>query len=175
MSKDTYYSDRFLVSKTPRNEGNENDFETESSATHFPPSRTPLNSIPDPSQYHQESQDLDFESKDKLGSSRVNPRSFATPRVYGRGKAQSEPNSAQNTPARSVSRVPNVGSTSGNFAVSRVPQYSGPRGGGSFFRVSRGIPLLNSEQSIEIPHFELVEDPSFWRDHNVQVVLLCFY
>ncbi|XP_058209055.1 kinesin-like protein KIN-12C isoform X4 [Rhododendron vialii] len=169
MSKDNS-SDRFLFSKTARNEGNENDFETEPSATHFPPPRTPLNSIPDPSQYHRETQDPDFESKDKLGSTRANPRIFATPRVYGRGKAQSEPNSVQTTPVRSVYRVSNVGSTSGNFGVSRAPQYSGARGG-SFSRVSRGIPLLNSEQSIEIPHFELVEDPYFWRDHNVQVLI----
>lgn len=168
MSKEIS-SDRILVSKVTGNEGNENEFETESNATHFPPSRTPLNTIPDPSQYHRESQDLDIESKDKTECSRVIPRVFATPRVYGRGKAQSEPNSAQSTPARSVYRISNIGSTSANFAVSRPPYHSGARGGSSS-RVSRGIPLMHSEQSFEIPHFELVEDPSFWRDHNVQVV-----
>ncbi|KAI3507229.1 hypothetical protein L1887_22115 [Cichorium endivia] len=32
--------------------------------------------------------------------------------------------------------------------------------------VNWGLPLPT-----EVPHFELVEDPSFWNDHNVQVLI----
>ncbi|KAL7178397.1 hypothetical protein ACSBR2_031527 [Camellia fascicularis] len=188
MSKEAS-SVRFLArndSKNTPTEGNENEFENESNLINFPPPRTPLNAIPDPSQYQREPQELDFEgsrvnrSSDKkieqvsdiqlalnkaIGN--VGGSNYATPRVSGRGKAHSEPNSAQSTPAR---RVSNIGASSVVCAGLRPPQHSGARGGSSS-RVYRGIPLVNSEQFIEVPYFELVEDPSFWKDHNVQVLI----
>ncbi|GLT60250.1 hypothetical protein SLA2020_330230 [Shorea laevis] len=98
--------------------------------------------------------------------------SIATQRgMSGRGKVHSEPNSAQSTPTRSSSRV----SLGGVSAVSRVSQVLGWRGGlnaGSSSRVSRGISMIdNSDLSNDVPHFELDEDPSFWTDHNVQVLI----
>ncbi|XP_057475426.1 kinesin-like protein KIN-12C isoform X2 [Actinidia eriantha] len=175
-------------------ERNENEFENESNSIHFPPLRTPLNTIPDPSQYQRQLQELDFELKEKFEGSRAHRPSdkkievsdyqltlnkaignvsgsiYGTPRVSGRGKAHSEPNSVQSTPARGVSRVSNIGLSSGACPGPKPSQYSGARGGTSS-RVSRAIPLLNCEQSSEVSHFELLEDPSFWKDHNVQVLI----
>ncbi|KAI9195107.1 hypothetical protein LWI28_011738 [Acer negundo] len=88
-------------------------------------------------------------------------QTHGTPRVSARhGKFHSEPSSVQSSPARSggVSRV----SLGGGRGVSC---YS------SFSRVSRGISVVNPEFSVEVPQFELVEDPLFWEDYNVQVLI----
>ncbi|XVF38949.1 hypothetical protein REPUB_Repub20aG0147000 [Reevesia pubescens] len=154
---------------------NENEFENSLSSAHFPPPRTPLNSIPDPSQYQKESQfqdELDVDSKDKSESIKTLHR---TPRVTSRhGKLHSEPNSAQSTPARSGQRV-SLGGGAGPCIASRVTQVFGGRGGvssSSSSRVSRGISMIdNSNFSVEASHFELIEDPSFWKDRNVQVLI----
>lgn len=197
MSRDA--SDlRFVAANTLKNaqlESTENEFDNSMNSIHFPPPRTPLNTIPDPSQFQREFQELDFDSKDRFGAARAgrssdrkievlenllslnkvigNVSNCGTPRVSGRGKAQSEPSSAQSTPARSISRTLNggvVGACSGH----RPPPYSVGKGGSSS-RVSRGISNPMSEPLVEVPHFEIVEDPSFWMDHNVQVrvVLSC--
>ncbi|XAR56946.1 Plus-end-directed kinesin ATPase [Bertholletia excelsa] len=187
---------RFLARNVTENtpmEGNENHLENELVPAIFPPPRTPLNTIPDPTQHQREFQEIDFESKHKTEGGRAHrlldkktevtdgqltlnkaignicSSNYGTPRVPGRGRAYSEPNSAQSTPARSVSRVSNIGASTGAYGGLR-PQHSGTRVGSSS-RVSRGISLVNLEQSIEGPHFELVEDPSFWKDHNVQVLI----
>ncbi|KAK6265212.1 hypothetical protein QUC31_016049 [Theobroma cacao] len=154
---------------------NENEFENSSSSAHFPPLRTPLNSIPDPSQYQKETQNQDehdFDFKDKSESTRTLHK---TPRVTGRhGKLHSEPNSAQSTPARSGPRF-SLGGGAGTCVASRVTQVIGGRGGvssSSYSRASRGTSMMdNSNFLVGAPYFELIEDPSFWRDRNVQVLI----
>ncbi|XP_052205946.1 kinesin-like protein KIN-12C [Diospyros lotus] len=186
MSKDGS-SVRFVsrnASKSVASEGNENEFENESNAILVPPPRTPLNTIPDPAQFQKEIEEFDFESRAKFEVSRSRRLSdkkievscnagglnYGTSRVSGRGKAQSEPNSAQSTPARTAARISIIGASSGACTGPRPPQHSGSRGGSSS-RVYRGIQLVNIEQSTEVPHFELVDDPLFWEDHNVQVLI----
>ncbi|KAJ6312261.1 hypothetical protein OIU77_013908 [Salix suchowensis] len=148
----------------------ENEFETSlNSSAHFPPPRTPLNSIPDPTQCHKETHESGFDSK--LETTRSGRFSTGTPRVLIRhGKAaQSEPNSAHSTPARSASRNSLGGALGGYATGTRSLQFN--KGKDVNFlssRVSRGISVSNSDFSVEIPHFELDEDPSFWKDHNVQ-------
>ncbi|KAJ6772272.1 KINESIN-LIKE PROTEIN KIN-12C ISOFORM X1 [Salix koriyanagi] len=151
----------------------ENEFETSlNSSAHFPPPRTPLNSIPDPTQCHKETHESGFDSK--LETTRSGRFSTGTPRVLIRhGKAaQSEPNSAHSTPARSASRNSLGGALGGYATGTRSLQFN--KGKDVNFlssRVSRGISVSNSDFSVEIPHFELDEDPSFWKDHNVQVLI----
>ncbi|XP_071704192.1 kinesin-like protein KIN-12C [Rutidosis leptorrhynchoides] len=146
-------------SKSVESEGNENRFEkTVSVPIDIPISRTPLNSIPDPSQFSKEfdvvhSGIRDYKSVEAGPSS--NRRKF---------------DSAHSTPARSGSRTTCVGQL-GGCTGPRAIQSTGDRGGcGS--RVSRRLSSVNCESlPTEVPHFELVEDPSFWNDHNVQVLI----
>lgn len=156
---------------------NENDFETSSSSAHFPPPRTPLYSIPDPSQYQKESRNQDeqdaVDSKDKSESLRALHK---TPRVTNRhGKLHSESNSAQSTPSRTAPRF-SLGGGAGPCFTSKVTQGFGGRCGlssASSSRVPRRVSMIDGTNfSVEAPHFELVEDPSFWRDRNVQVFVL---
>ncbi|KAL0308069.1 UNVERIFIED_CONTAM: Kinesin-like protein KIN-12C [Sesamum angustifolium] len=56
----------------------------------------------------------------------------------------------------------------------RLPSQLGHAGGrgGNAPRVSRGISMAITEQLLaDVPHFELDEDPLFWNDHNVQVLI----
>lgn len=192
MSRDGS-SSRFASRDSQRaveREANENEFGTSPNQAQFPPPRTPLHAIADPSQSQKEKQgqDCDSESRgDKPESARtfhnrfsdrkpemlnLNLSSAAHKGVSRHGKVHSEPNSAQSTPGRSSSRLSfGGGVTSG----SRYAQVNGGRAGmncGSS-RVSRGISTMEntSESSTDVPHFELVEDPSFWTDHNVQVLI----
>ncbi|XP_027331846.1 kinesin-like protein KIN-12C [Abrus precatorius] len=137
MLKETRNSAR----RNPQNEANENEFESSQNLINYPPPRTPFNSIPDPSQCQE--------------SEPIRPPRFgnATPRASSRtGKAHSEPNSAQSTPARNTPRVSLGG---------------GSRGRG----VSSCVLLKDTELSLQVPHFDLKDDPSFWTDHNVQVLI----
>ncbi|KAM3323981.1 kinesin-like protein KIN-12C isoform X2 [Capsicum chacoense] len=121
-------------------DSNENDLDNLFPQFPFPPPppRTPLNSIADPSQLRCS---------------------------HGvRGKAHSEPNSAQTTPLRRISNVITPGTCSG-------ARHTGSKGPTSSSRTSKGTPLINSEPTVQVPHFELAEDPSFWKDHNVQVLV----
>ncbi|KAK9003893.1 hypothetical protein V6N11_018788 [Hibiscus sabdariffa] len=156
---------------------NENNFETSSSSTHFPPPRTPLNSIPDPSQYLKESRFQDehyvVDSRDKSESTRALHR---TPKLTTRhAKLHSESNSAQSTPARTAPRFSLGGAGAGPCVTGRATQVLGGRGGlssTSSSRVQRGVSMTDDlNLSVEAPHFELIEDPSFWRDRNVQVLI----
>ncbi|XP_010276535.1 PREDICTED: kinesin-like protein KIN-12C isoform X2 [Nelumbo nucifera] len=182
-------------SRTTQSEGNENEFEIPVNSIPLRPPRTPLNTIPDPSQNPKETQEHDLGSRAKLdtgrlirlpdrkteafdhlpplnkGNGNINPGSnCATPRGAARGKSHSEPNSAQSTLARSVSKVSNGGAALGGSTSNRTLQYNGLKGCISS-RVSRGISIVPSMPLMEVPHFELVEDPSFWMDHNVQVLI----
>ncbi|CAN6685788.1 unnamed protein product [Malus baccata var. baccata] len=95
-----------------------------------------------------------------------------TPRVIKTvGRAASSyagSNSTQTTPSKSVSKPPNLGFQ--NKADGSV----GPRVG-NFAALYKGIPISYSPytvvNTVEVPHFDLKEDPSFWIDHNVQVLI----
>ncbi|XP_021642903.2 kinesin-like protein KIN-12C isoform X2 [Hevea brasiliensis] len=185
-------SSRFIhrnaLSRTPQpqDEANENEFENSLNSVHFPPPRTPLNAIPDPSQYHTEIHESDFHSKGKLETVRAarlsgkkfepvdRAASYVTPRISTRhGKAHSEPNSAQSAPARTGSRA-SLGGALGAYAVglgARSTHFAKGKETSSIYRLSRGISVEHSDFSVEVPHFELDEDPSFWADHNVQVLI----
>ncbi|WJX90794.1 hypothetical protein P8452_72654 [Trifolium repens] len=137
----TTTSTRNMTRRNSQIESNENEFESQN-PINFPPPRTPLNSIPDPSQYHEsEPHRHARSSSDRFG----NAASVRT------GKLHSESNSAQSTPARNSSRV--------------------SLGGGSS-RVSLGKGIVKGTEILtEVQHFELKHDPSFWTDHNVQVLI----
>ncbi|XP_023765735.1 kinesin-like protein KIN-12C isoform X1 [Lactuca sativa] len=150
-------------SKSSQAEGNENQFDktlSNSNPLDIPFSRTPLNAIPDPSQFSKEFlQEVmihnGFKDKSLEAGSTSNRRKF---------------DSAHSTPARSVSRTTYVGQL-GACTGPRALQSTGERGANST-RVSRRISNVNCEPPpTEVPHFELVEDPSFWNDHNVQVLI----
>ncbi|KAA3482395.1 phragmoplast orienting kinesin 2 [Gossypium australe] len=97
-----------------------------------------------------------------------------TPRVSrGIGKATSscysESNSTQSTPTKSVSKPPVSGFRN---------KFDGNGGmrGGNFAALYRGVPSSSGVpvtvvNTVEVPHFDLKEDPSFWMDHNVQVLI----
>ncbi|TQD96897.1 hypothetical protein C1H46_017502 [Malus baccata] len=178
------------VARNSQSEPNENEFETASNPIHFPPPRTPLNSIADPAQLQKELHEFDFDSQPKFEAIRSGRYSlsldrkieapekagqggglsYGTPRVSsGRGgKAHSEPNSAQSTPAR-TGRA-SIGGAMGGCTGSKALQYYGGRAG-SCSRISREVSVVNSEVLAQVPHFELEEDSSFWNDHNVQVLI----
>ncbi|GAV71636.1 Kinesin domain-containing protein/Kinesin-relat_1 domain-containing protein [Cephalotus follicularis] len=145
-SRDTLSSISRIISKNgsrnPQTEPNENDFDTSQSSLHFPPPRTPLNTITDPIQ-------LESTQSHKSFNKKLEGSNYVTPRVSGKHhwKAQLEPN-----PARTGPRI--------SF---------GGRGRGGIG--SSSVSILNSEICTEVPHFELVEDAAFWNDHNVQVLI----
>lgn len=163
---------RSSSSRHGKPEGNENEFENPPNSIRFPPARTPLNSIQDPS---SQIDDSDSKLRSEAGRSsrffsekKAEVLDYATPRAAVRLNSHSEPNSAQSTPARSVWKASNYGSSVAACTSGRPPQ--GGRGG-SLSKVSRGISTAAASPwpLVEVPHFVLVEDSSFWMDHNVQV------
>ncbi|KAL6008760.1 hypothetical protein ACLOJK_021986 [Asimina triloba] len=178
MSKD-FSIDRFLGGSSSSlnpldDEGNENEFKRAQNPAPCPPSRSPLSSIPDPSQNAET--DLDPKSTHdsnqlrRLFEKKADVMEYVTPR-NGRRKSHSEPNSAQSTPTRSISRFSNAGGSEA-YTGSRPPQHAGGRGGG-ISRSSRGLSAAPPPlSSCEVPHFELMEDSSFWMDHNVQIITM---
>ncbi|CAH8337077.1 unnamed protein product [Eruca vesicaria subsp. sativa] len=150
-------------------ESEENEFTTFSP---FSPSRAPLNSIPDPSQFHKTTHLPHFDLTQKLELAR-------TQRFEGRGgtahdsnnprnvnrsvRSRSEPNSAQSTPTRNFPRVSLGGG--GCVTGARVAQPFGGRGA----RIPRGISMVDCVETT--PCFEMNEDHSFWKEHNVQVLI----
>ncbi|KAI3690861.1 hypothetical protein L2E82_49073 [Cichorium intybus] len=149
-------------SKNSQAEGNENQVDKTLSTSNpfdIPLSRTPLNVIPDPSQFSKE-----------LLQEVVNHTGFRDKSLEAGSTSRRKFDSAHSTPARSVSRTTYVGQL-GACTGPRVLQCTGERGP-SNSRVSRRISNVNCEPPpTEVPHFELVEDPSFWNDHNVQVLI----
>ncbi|XP_023747565.1 kinesin-like protein KIN-12D [Lactuca sativa] len=79
-----------------------------------------------------------------------------------------ELNSAHSTPTKTVTKPPNPGLIYGGNT--RPPVRTG-----NFAALSKGIPVTSNTcttvNTIEVPHFDLREDPSFWMDHNVQVLI----
>ncbi|GMI74546.1 hypothetical protein HRI_001123900 [Hibiscus trionum] len=99
-----------------------------------------------------------------------------TPKVSrGIGRATSscysESNSTQSTPTKSVVSKPPVSGYRNRF------DGNGGMRGGNFSALYRGVPSSSScgpvtvVNTVEVPHFDLKEDPSFWMDHNVQVLI----
>ncbi|CAL9098669.1 unnamed protein product [Musa textilis] len=92
-----------------------------------------------------------------------------TPRMYRTAakasSVHSDCSSTQSTPTKSVTKPPSSGFSNSRPPVSartRTMSIGTPRTTPSFATVAH---------SSEVPHFELKEDPSFWMDHNVQVVI----
>lgn len=90
-----------------------------------------------------------------------------TTRTVGRTNSNySESYSTQSTPNKSVSKPPSVGYRC---------KIDGNGGGrwGNFAALHKGIPSSSNPptvvDTVEVPHFDLKEDPSFWMEHNVQV------
>ncbi|CAA6667488.1 unnamed protein product [Spirodela intermedia] len=98
---------------------------------------------------------------------------FTTPRMFktmGRTSSlHSECSSTQGTPTKSVTKPLNPG-----MGGSRPSSSVSNRAANSAL-CSKQTPMLSFASStvntVEVPHFELKEDPSFWMDHNVQVVI----
>lgn len=95
------------------------------------------------------------------------PRSH---RVAGKASSvHSDSSSTQSTPTKSVTKP-----TYSGFSGSRLPVGVGNRMM-SFSMASKGIPISSTPPTVvntaEVPHFELKEDPSFWMDNNVQVMI----
>ncbi|KAJ4963751.1 hypothetical protein NE237_023690 [Protea cynaroides] len=100
----------------------------------------------------------------------MTPRSV---RTMGRATpTYSECNSTQSTPTKSVTKPLNPAFAP--LSGSRPPVNVGVRTG-NVAALSKGIPVSSAPSTVvntpEVPHFELKEDPSFWMDHNVQVLI----
>ncbi|WOL05131.1 kinesin-like protein KIN-12F [Canna indica] len=92
-------------------------------------------------------------------------------RMSGRASSvHSDCSSTQSTPTKSVTKPANSG-----FSNSRPPASVGGVRTMSFGISSKATPILSAMPTIvnsaEVSYFELKEDPSFWMDHNVQVVI----
>lgn len=176
MSKDACGS-RLGSRRSSQLEASENEFDGSlSSAAHFPPPRTPLNAIQDPSQRHGgvHGPDLDAREKSELiGDSRPSDKKVEawhlTPRTARGGKTHSEPSSAQSTPARAAGSRASLGGAMVGCAGSRGNDLTGHRRMSLYSGASRGFQIANAETRLEVPHFELEENSSFWTDNNVQV------
>ncbi|KAL0365440.1 UNVERIFIED_CONTAM: Kinesin-like protein KIN-12D [Sesamum angustifolium] len=83
----------------------------------------------------------------------------------------SECNSTQSTPTKSVNKPPNPSFclASGSRALNAGARMA------NYAALSKGIPsssnLSTVVNTVEVPYFELKEDPSFWMEHNVQVLI----
>ncbi|XP_024015333.1 kinesin-like protein KIN-12D [Eutrema salsugineum] len=86
------------------------------------------------------------------------------------GRANSETNSStQNTPTKSVSKPP------GSCYRGKLDGAGAVRAGG-YASLYKGFSSSSGQVSavvntVEVPHFDLKEDPSFWMDHNVQILI----
>ncbi|KAJ0979998.1 hypothetical protein J5N97_015472 [Dioscorea zingiberensis] len=86
-------------------------------------------------------------------------------------QAAPTPRSAPATPAKSLSKahVGNLSSGASNGGHSH--QGMAARDRGSSCRTPRGMIDPKALMPVHVPHFELNEDPSFWNDHNVQILI----
>ncbi|XP_047980300.1 kinesin-like protein KIN-12D [Salvia hispanica] len=85
----------------------------------------------------------------------------------------SECNSLQSTPTKSVSKPPNPGFSMPSGSRTVCSNMSARMG--NYAALSKGIPsscnTTTAVNTVEVPYFELKEDPSFWMEHNVQVLI----
>lgn len=100
---------------------------------------------------------------------RVSGVGNATPRVNRTaGRACSETNSTHTTPTKSVTKPP----PSSSSVRSKADGSCGARLG-NYAALYKGISSTACTPSVvntvEVPHFDLKEDSSFWINHNVQV------
>ncbi|RDX99717.1 Kinesin-like protein KIN-12D, partial [Mucuna pruriens] len=103
------------------------------------------------------------------GVGNVTPR---VPRTAGRASSSaaacSESNSTQSTPTKSVTKPPSssVRSKADGGYSARL---------GNYAALYKGIPgsacTPTVVNTVEVPHFDLKEDSSFWINHNVQVII----
>ncbi|XP_020232795.1 kinesin-like protein KIN-12D isoform X2 [Cajanus cajan] len=104
------------------------------------------------------------------GVGNVTPR---VPRTTGRASssaaAYSESNSTQSTPTKSVTKPPpsSVRSKADGGFSARL---------GNYAALYKGVPSSACApptvvNTVEVPHFDLKEDSSFWINHNVQVII----
>ncbi|XP_038705278.1 kinesin-like protein KIN-12C isoform X2 [Tripterygium wilfordii] len=169
-------------SRNVQNQSSENEVEKQLNAVHFPVQRSPLNTIPDPSQLQREFHEFDYVTRggQSLDTAESAGAKCDAPRVLsrhgngtGREKGQSEPSTAQSTPVRSGCRASLGGASSAGPRM--ASQFTGGRGIGSssYSRVARVFFTENSNVELdgEVANFELAEDPVFWKDHNVQVLI----
>ncbi|XP_021738486.1 kinesin-like protein KIN-12F [Chenopodium quinoa] len=106
------------------------------------------------------------------GSLNLTPRVNANGRNYS-GCSESTSTTTQTTPTKSVSKPPNPGYAA-PMSSQRYPGNSSVRVV-NYPALSRRFSVSGAQQcvvdSADVPHFDLKEDPSFWMDHNVQVIL----
>ncbi|KAL1534695.1 kinesin-like protein KIN-12D [Salvia divinorum] len=85
----------------------------------------------------------------------------------------SECSSLQSTPTKSVSKPPNPGFSMPSSSRTVCSNMSARMG--NYAALSKGIPsscnTTTAVNTVEVPYFELREDPSFWMEHNVQVLI----
>ncbi|KAD4179211.1 hypothetical protein E3N88_27802 [Mikania micrantha] len=114
----------------------------------------------------------DSRNEGKIGNVNLNANTPRSCRTIGRATSSgySEGNSTQNTPTKSVNKPPNPGLLHGGST--KPPTSGSVRGYGNIAALSRGSPnTYTTVNTVEVPHFDLKEDPSFWMDHNVQVLI----
>ncbi|KAL5562494.1 hypothetical protein UlMin_032241 [Ulmus minor] len=104
-----------------------------------------------------------------IGNGSITNMTPRATRTVGRATSSySEANSTQSTPTKSVSKPPTSGFRS------KVDGILGARTG-NFAALYKGVPSSSGSSTVvntvEVPHFDLKEDPSFWMDHNVQVLI----
>ncbi|OIT33598.1 phragmoplast orienting kinesin 2 [Nicotiana attenuata] len=106
----------------------------------------------------------------RAGAVNATPRSM---RTIGRANSgYSESHSNQTTPSKSVTKPP---TPSFCLAGGSRPLASGGARMANYAALYRGIPSsgnsLTVVDTVEVPHFDLKENPSFWMEHNVQVLI----
>ncbi|KAL8195313.1 hypothetical protein R6Q57_025716 [Mikania cordata] len=114
----------------------------------------------------------DSRNEGKIGNVNLNANTPRSCRTIGRATSSgySEGNSTQYTPTKSVNKPPNPGLLHGGST--KPPTSGSVRGYGNIAALSRGSPnTYTTVNTVEVPHFDLKEDPSFWMDHNVQVLI----
>ncbi|KAF9600599.1 hypothetical protein IFM89_011128 [Coptis chinensis] len=104
------------------------------------------------------------------GLTNMTPRSV---RSVGRNvNSYTECSSTQSTPTKSVTKPPNPGVAS--LSSARPPVSYGARAA-NFAALTKGVSVNCAPpmvvNTVEVPYFEMREDPSFWMDHNVQVLI----
>ncbi|KAI3755534.1 hypothetical protein L1987_55337 [Smallanthus sonchifolius] len=112
----------------------------------------------------------DLRNEGKIGNVNLNTNTPRSCRTVGRvvSSGYSEGHSTQNTPTKSVNKPPNPGLLHGGS--SKPPAGGSDRSYGNVAALSRGSPnTYTTVNTVEVPYFDLKEDPSFWMDHNVQV------
>ncbi|CAI9769118.1 unnamed protein product [Fraxinus pennsylvanica] len=122
------------------------------------------------SDYYSSSSAVESREEGRVAENMNTPRST---RMVGRATSSySECNSTQSTPTKTVIKPPNPGFC---LASGSRPPASGAARITNFAALSKGIPSSSNSatvvNTVEVPHFELKEDPSFWMEHNVQVLI----